>query len=415
MACVSGISLLKLAVLAAILPRPDFASYAMVFAAVAFASEAISFGLTQATVKKYPRLVAYNRAGEILTDLHVLATKLSLRYALIYVPLAVAAWFYASTEGLVALTGVSLVAIGTNLFGVIASICRAVDRLVSLAVFGLLRASLATIAALGLALNAGWEKILLGEGIVIVGVGLATMHYLRGVVREEDHRTRDTRTNDDMTRFISAPRDGLITFISFLLLTLPSSFDRLFVGTLSDLDVAASYAFVGIWVTASITLVGIYTQKLGPDIVRLRATGQMNAPLAFVMPRALLLAGVLFFGTLVSFFFLYVFMHDTLWTKYETEWINVLAVSLLVGLMVSAIFDWTLLALDGEQSLMVGGILLVSGYAVLFFVADQLGYGLTGFLGAAIGARSIHLLWQIFSISKLQSGLSAEKFVDPDP
>jgi O-antigen/teichoic acid export membrane protein len=413
MACVSGISLLKLGILATILSRSDFALYAMVFAAVAFASEVVSFGLTQATVKKYPRLAAYNRAGEILADLRDLARKLLIRYAALYLLLAAGAWYYASGAGLIALTGMSLIAIGTNLFGVIASICRAFDQLNSLAAFGIARTLMATTAAISIAMNSSWEAVLLGEGLVTVSVGLAIIWRLRNKVIEHEHRNQVTRTADDLTRFVSGPRDGILTFVSFLLLTLPSSFDRLFVASLADLKIASSYAFAGIWVTASIAIVGIYTQKLGPDVVRLRAMGQMAAPLAYVMPRALALSAILFLGAFASFSFLYLFMQDTLWLKYEMNWSSAITVSILAAMMVSAIFDWTLLALDGEKYLLFGGVILVASCIVLFFIAGQLDLGLTGFLGAAICSRLAHLGWQIVSISKLQINLQNDELLDP--
>lgn len=407
MAVVSAISLLKIALLAIVLPKADFALYASVFAMVAFASEIISFGLTQATVKKYPRLVAFARAQEIEPDLRELWKTLGRRYAAIFVVASALGAYGWGLEGWLAATGVLLIAIGTNVFSVIASICRAFDHLISLAVFGLVRTLAATAVALGLALVSDWQTVLLGEGLVVASVGAAILVYLR---REILRRAAEPVAGADAghrDRLVSGTYDGVLTFAAFLLLMLPGSFDRMFVSAFDTLETKTLYAFVGIWTTAAVTVVGIYTQKFGPDIVRQIATQQGARPLAHVRKHAGILMLLMAAGTLASFLVVRVAFFDRLWVKYGVTWEAALMTALVTASFVSVLYDWTLLALDGEKQLLGGSVLLVGLVALFFCITALMHLGFFGYMASMCLARAAQIVWQDRAVAKLQVSVAS--------
>ena len=157
MAVGSGVSIVKIAILAHVLPAEQFTLYASVFALVGFVAEITSFGLTQSTVKRFPRLAAHGRYGEVAEDLRRIMLQLALRHGVsILAGAALIGWIY-GPAGAVAAIAVAVFAFGTNIFVLTASLFRALEKLAQLGLAGLTRATAALLVCLAVATLAGWR------------------------------------------------------------------------------------------------------------------------------------------------------------------------------------------------------------------------------------------------------------------
>jgi hypothetical protein len=99
---------------------------------------------------------------------------------------------------------------------------------------------------------------------------------------------------------------------------------------------------------------------------------------------------------------LYWFGYDTFWHKYGLN-PGVVAISTLtVGLQVTVLFDWALLALDGEKYLLIGASILAVVTLGLFFLAFQLEAPFGGYALAVALGRTCQLIWADRAIATLQ-------------
>lgn len=397
MAVGSGVSIVKIAILAHILSAEQFTLYASVFALVGFVAEITSFGLTQSTVKRFPRLAAHGRYGEVAEDLRKILWQLVLRHGVtIIVGAAIVGWIY-GPGGAVTAVAVTVFAFGTNIFVLTASLFRALEKLPQLGLASLIRATAALLVCVGVAVLVGWRMALLSEATTTVLLGLMiTFYFYRQV------RCAPTPAPDSAKALVSGKHDGVMLFFSHMVLILPITFDRSFITQFDDIDVAKTYAFLGIWLTAAATLTGIFVQKFGPDTVRALALDETLRPLSRTRNQAGLLAGVLFGGTLCSFAVLYVLFFDAYWVKYGLTIPVILMAALAVAAQVSLLFDWTLIALDGEKTLIAAAVLNLAVLCVGFAFCLWTGGGYGGYAAAIVAGRACQMVWADRAIARAQ-------------
>lgn len=397
MAVGSGVSIVKIAILAHILSAEQFTLYASVFALVGFVAEITSFGLTQSTVKRFPRLAAHGRFGEVAEDLRKIVLQLVLRHGVtVVLGAAFVGWIY-GLAGAVTAVAVAVFAFGTNVFVLTASLFRALDKLTRLGLAGLIRATAALLVCVTVAALAGWRMALLSEAITTVLLGLMITYYFYRQVRRSGTPAPDTGK-----AAVSGKHDGLLLFFSHMVLILPITFDRSFITQFDKIEVAKTYAFLGIWLTAAATLTGIFVQKFGPDTVRALTLDLTLQPLSRTRKQAALLGGVLFGGTLCSFAVLYVLFFDAYWVKYGLTVPIVIMAALAVAAQVSLLFDWTLIALDGEKTLMAAAALNLACFCIGFALCLWTAGGYEGYAAAIVAARACQMLWADRAIARAQ-------------
>jgi O-antigen/teichoic acid export membrane protein len=382
----SVISILKSAAVAAILAPIDFAYYASAFAVVGIGSVFISFGLTEATVKKYTRLAAFHQFGAIQADLWSISWKLLGRYGAILVLGLPVSTIWGGPDAMLAFSAVIILCFATNCFAVVSSLFRGFDLLAGLGWSALARACVALMIVATVSYQFGWHIGIAAEAVGTATLGVICIFYLNRLIDRTARAQHELPPPPEGEAGEFKVSDGIWLFAASVVALIPMSFDRWWIATFDTAGTAAQYAFVGIWLTGAYTASSIYVQKFGPDVVRSRALGALESPLRRTLLHASILAAVLVVGTIVSFAAVYLLLHDTFWQKYDLT-IGVVAVAALgISVQVSPLFDWTLIALNGERQVLLGSATFAVITVALFALTTALGLGFPGYVGAfAIG------------------------------
>ena len=399
----SALAVAKIAILALVLPAADFALYVSVFALVSFAAEMTSFGLTQSTVKRFPRLVAVGHFNVIASELRAIIGTLSVRHGLVALTgAAIGGWLYGQS-GVLAAMGIGLFAYGMNLFALTSSLFRGLNRLVTLGTTSIVRAFSGLCVCIVLAVWQGWQTALLGEAVAVVAFGAALVFYfMRVLLRNADTQAASSETviNQGLA---ASPYDGMILFVAYMVLIVPVSLDRSFITRLDAIDVAKTYAFISIWLTAAATVAAIYVQKFGPDMVKALTLNPEIRPLSRTRRNAALLAFMLLLATLLSFGVLNLIFFEAYWQKYNLTWLVVVMAAMAVCVQVTPLFDWTLIALDGERQLLMAACinlgLVVAGFGLCLWT----GSGYPGYAAALVVGRIGQIAWSDHAINLLQT------------
>ena len=377
----SALTLIKLAILAAVLPAEDFALYSAVFSLVGVGASLLSFGKTEGMVKRFTRLAALGRSQELRQSLGTDARIIFRRHAVALLPVvAVTYLLYGSSMALPAGAAVVL-ALAANGFAIVAALYRAYDRLLALGIASLGRTIAAVIFVVGASMLAGWEAGLAAEAAVSATLAVTLLLHLRYTIRA--NAARATELVADLSP-VSGKSDGLWLFAAFTVALVPISFDRLWLVHFAEED-AARYAFCGIWALAAYSVSSVYVQKLGPELIRMSAKGQSIVDKA--ARRACLLSTLLAIGTLLSLGSLSVLWPDAYWTKYSLTTEVVIVAALMVSVQVSPIFDWCLIALDGERIAFAGALAFALVCLLLFSMCAVLGLGSNGYMLSMAAGR----------------------------
>lgn len=398
MAASSAVVFLKLGLLAALLPAASFASYAAWFAIGPWLSSIISFGLVEGTVKRHSRLHAYGRTDEIAIDIKSLLKKILLRTAFAGGALLFANQFILKVEPIV-LLGVVIFALGTNLFAVVASALRALEKLTGFALFSVLRAVFSGVVSVAVAYLFGWSEAFAWESLAVLavsGLSLVVTFHIIGNISEKPLTTLGP------ARKISHKSDGLLLFAAFTILLLPMSFDRIVIAKIESSQVAALYTFCGIWFMAAFTITSTYVQKFGPEMIRRLALDESSRPLAQAQLHAVILGVIMGMGTMASMLMINILFFHIYWTKYDLSIVVSLITAAVVSVQLTPIFDWTLIALDGEKQLFICAVIFLAATAAGFALAYFSGSGFVGYASALIAGRVCQLTAQNVAIAMLQ-------------
>lgn len=397
MAISSAISLLKSAVLAAILVPTDFAHYSATFALVAAVASAISFGLTEGMVKRFTRLVAFGRPDELRATLGSDVRKLAWRYlpVLLLAPACLALAF--GSDLIIPAASIVILAFATNNFAISSSLFRAYDNLMGLGLSTALRSALALLFAAAFCAFYGWREGLIAEALSSALIAIAILYYFRA--RIQSGKIPVTARPDSSDQFVSRNSDGFWLFVAFAAALIPASFDRLWVVKFAPAVDAAQYAFCGIWIGAAYTVASIYVQKFGPDMIRMKAANASTSLLAVSLRHAAVLSAFLVCGAAASFVLVYLIWPDAYWAKYQLSLPIVLLTLAALAVQVSPIFDWALIALDGERRICAASILSVVLFALAFGLCAYLNLGFSAYILSAFGARLLQIVAEIVLIT----------------
>jgi O-antigen/teichoic acid export membrane protein len=401
LAIASVISILKSAAMAAVLAPIDFAYYASAFAVVGIGSVFISFGLTEATVKKYTRLAAFHQFGAIQADLWSICRKLLVRYGVILILGLPISMISGGPNTMLAFSAVIVLCFATNCFAVVSSLFRGFDLLAGLGWSALARACVALLIVATVSYQFGWHVGIAAEALGTASLSVIFLFYLSRVTRRSARTQHEVPPPPEGKAGEFKVSDGIWLFAASVATLIPMSFDRWWIATFDTAGTAAQYAFVGIWLSGAYTASSIYVQKFGPDVVRSRALGELESPLRRTLLHAGILAGVLTLGTIVTFAAIYLLLYDTFWRKYDLTFGVVAIAALGVSAQVSPLFDWTLIALNGERHVLLGGAIFAVITVSLFALTTALGLGFSGYVGAFAIGRVCQALLQSLLIRGL--------------
>ena len=398
MALASVFGFLKFFVLADFLTPADFAYYAAFFASVRFIAELTAFGGVDVTIKRFPRLVFHGRTSEIWTEATAKLWHLMGRYAVVFAVLWAGLAYVEQPQPLIVASALTAMAIATNLFSLTASSFRALGALITLGGSAALRA-MAVFAAILLLSSPGWHRILAIESIVLFVVSVLALLVVRSLVyRHATAAPGAPSEAEKQDQVISKAGDAPLLFFGFFMALLPITLDRSFVVYFEPTSVSGLYTFCAIWTAAALTVIGIYSQKIGPEIVGRRAAGELTDPAGFILKRLAMLAGILGIGAVLSFCAIWLVLYDAYWVKYELTVPIAFLASLVAAVQATLIFDWVLIALDGEKRLIQSSTIFLTIFALGFVLTAALGFGYAGYAISVIAARLAQMSWQIRSV-----------------
>lgn len=355
----SGLTLLRGFAVAAVLSAEDFGLYATVVATGAFAGMLVSFGLIEQTWKAFPRLWARGEGRATVARSRRIDGRLLLRLAAVTLAAVPAGWAAWGGAGAVFVAWTGPFAAGVALGSSGSSFLRASGELGRLGRATFLRAALALVLSVALAPWLSWPGAVLGEV-------LAAAAFL-GLVEHERRRLERSAVTVPAaggTGPAAAERGGTLVYAAGLMTAAPIYLDRLFVRGLMDALALGSYAFLMLFNLGANTAVGIFVQKMGPQIVRMGGSGVPVPAVAAYLARWVLGTGLLVAaGIAVAALAVFLTPLDFLAAKYAlTPGLFVAVGALCLG-HVSVFLDWFLIARDMERWVLAAAAVLLAAMA----------------------------------------------------
>ncbi|GAA0029524.1 hypothetical protein BwSH14_03350 [Bradyrhizobium ottawaense] len=356
--------------------------------------------MVEGMVKKFTRLVAYGRTEELRATLGSDTRKLAWRHLAALGVVSLIVFVFYGRWLLAPAAAVVVLAFAANAFAISASLFRAYDRLLGLGMSATIRAVLALAFSAAFSALAGWQGGLSAEAVSSALVGLAFLFYARAIIRSETMSSNSSEGSTDA--FISGRSDGVWLFAAFGVALVPVSFDRLWILHFALPVYAAQYAFCGIWTGAAFTVTSVYVQKLGPDFIRMRTAVERQSILRMSLRHACRLSLLMVVGAAASFVLLHLIWSEGFWLKYQLSVIVVVATLLALSVQVTPIFDWALIALDGERAVFTGSVLFSVSCAAFFAISAYLQLGFTAYMLSFGCARAIQCTIEVVMISRLE-------------
>ena len=400
MGAASALTLLRGFVLALLLSQAGFGQYALIVAVGTFGAIIISFGMTERTIKRFPRMFADGHANAVIHEADVVSRRLSLRAALLLAAAGAGAAILDRPDWAVLALAATAVALASAWQSIYASVHRASGELSSLA-----RANFArTIAALVLASVGAW--LWSWRGAVAGEVAGA----IAGAIASRVYAARTRSVDAPSSEPIAAPSRELWTFASFLVIAIPLYLDRATVAALYGANDVGTYGFLMLFAAAGAALATIIPQKVGPELIKLQKKGE---PLAAQMSLALRWAGgsalLLLALVAVAAFAILLWPLTFLGTKFAVNLSLMAATALLCAAQIGTLFDWVLLANDRERRVFAAAALYVTALGSGTLVVWLIGGGLEVFVWTMAAAKLAHVgvqLLFIAGVARQQPGVS---------
>lgn len=387
----SGLTILRVLAVAALMPVETFAVYATITATAAFLGTLISFGAVEATIKAFPRLVMDQGEASLLHEAHRVLLVVARRALLCGVPLFLAGWL--ADAAWLRQVGIGfLFALAIAYTAIVASMQRAVADPVRLASGTALR-SLVALVAVALAATMQDLTILLAAEVIAILLSCVVSERLF-FSRREAARARPVDAPAKQTR----NGDGFRVFTAFVMASAPFYLDRLYVTATMTAADASRYAVLAILLTGASLLVNTVAQRVGPDAIRLVHGGNPAAALRQVLlwsgiSGLLWLAGVAGLAVIVHFDVLPASL-----ARYS------LAPSLLAPIAVSglllttALLEFLAIALDRERAFQRAAAGFLASVLVVAALAAWADLGLPALMWLLAATRAFYAVLLVMAL-----------------
>lgn len=380
----SGLTLARAFVLAWLLSAAAFGTYAVVMALGAFVGGLLSLGQIERGYKRFPRLFFGGHAKLALKESDRISLALGRRTLAAGVVLVLAVWIAGQPAWMAGAGATAAIAFGTALQTNYSSVQRAGGNLIWLARATLSRTVLALVLAAAGGFVWSWPGAIAGEVTgAVIGAWLSRIWAIRVIDRAPERSAEMDPEPEGKDMWL---------FGGFLLLAVPTYLDRSLVSSLYGNEVTGTYALLMIFVTGTLTAVGIVNQKLLPEFVRMERQGAPRRVFVATLLRwvgglgALSLAGTA--AGAVAFLF---WPLDSLGAKYALDLPLFIATGLLAAAQAGQFISWPLVAHDRERDV----FLAATAYLVLLGVGAVAawlgGMDLTSLMLIMAGAKLVHL------------------------
>lgn len=387
---------------AATLPQADFGYYTSIIGLVGFGSMLVSFGTVEATNKLYPRLWVGGHRVAIWQD--AIATFMKIgRWMFLPALLGVVLSFFGVIPiGVAPIFLIGLFVWLAVMLNLSAAIIRATNSLRLLQVFGFLRSSV-PLLLVGVALVwSDWLVAIAAETLAAAITGLVGGFLIFRQLKSEVIPTQNALE-------IRSDSDGRTLYFANLLSSSISLVDRAIVTAVLGAVQGGAYGMATLVVQAGSLLIGIISQKVGPEVIQhvYRGSSLKSALVYFKFPvAALALAGCLLLATYVAgvtalpVFRVFLVNHGI-------GHFTVFLAAVLVVLQIYMFLPFFLLAVDDEKAVLLSGITGFLIFASGVALACWLVWPMEAFLIAAIAARLAQILVSLGYI-KQRIGVSSK-------
>lgn len=388
----AGMSLARVLVVATGLSKSGFTDYAIVIATGGFISSVISFGGIEATIKHFPRLVANNDFTKMRQESHRLLRVLAMRALAIGMPLAVVGLML-DNHALILMGMACLISLSSGYSGVIASVQRALGSPASLALGTGFRAIFSFAVVSTLAFSGNLWIVVAAEVIsAVVGCAISEMIISRTILGMKPGCDRSIGDIIDEPPTSYYRRDGLYVFFTYTLLAIPFYLDRVFVASNFNLDQAAQYAILALFLTAASLLVNTVAQRVGPEAIKmaLMPETRRNAYLHVIRWCSATTLAWFFALACIALAFHFNIPPSGL-QKYRIETTSFFPIAILGALFCTSLLEFLFIALDLEKRMLLSaGIYLVAIAGVASYVAFS-GLGIQALLWGLVLCKIIYL------------------------
>ena len=378
----SALGFIKLLSLAYAMPAYEYGQYVTYFGIAAFSSLLMSFGLTEKTIKDYPRRWVTGQRRMILTDATRIGRILALRF-LVAGTVGVALSFFGMMPIMpivvIWITGLSLC---TVLLALVGSLYRATGSQKALQNFTCWRSAV----VLGVALPAGW---LLGWQGAIGGDIVGNLMGIVFSIWQLPQLYRDEPCDESSAyASTSAENSHFQLYLANLAVAPQSMLDRGWVSNAIGPALAGSYGVIMLVPQVAQLLVNVVAQHIGPLVIKLVHLQQhgtsrqsnigFNAVLLALFSLALTLA------TLIAKRLPYL---DHLFAKFEISDISLAMAGVIASGQIYCLIEFHLIARDREEDVLAASLASCLIFLGSFAVASVAHGSIEWFLVGAGAAR----------------------------
>jgi O-antigen/teichoic acid export membrane protein len=378
----SALGLFKFVALAYTMPAQDYGQYVSYFGIATFASLFVSFGLTEKTVKEYPRRWVSGQQQLILKDAAIIGRTLALRFLFLGVLiLSFTLLGLISIEPVVVIL-TALLGLSTGLLALTASLYRAVGSKIALKNFTLLRSALTVCFALPAGSLLGWQGAIGGDIIGSLIVIIFAIWQIPRLYRNE------ASIFSTVGPTVSSENGHYQIYFANLAVAPQSMLDRAWISNSLGSASAGSFGLVMLIPQAVQLLGNVVVQYIGPLIVKLvhlkeqgadrQSTIRFNAALLAIFSMTLTMA--VLSAKRASYL-------DYLFAKFEISDTSLILAGVIACGQIYSLIEFHLIARDRERDVLLAS--LVSGliFIASFTVASATHVSIEWFLAGACVAR----------------------------
>lgn len=383
----SALSFIKLLALAYALPNVEFGRYVTYFGVASFISVFVSFGLTEKTIKDYPRRWAIGERQSILNDALSAGGILCLRFLIIGTAGFGILYFELILIAPQAMILTTFLALSTSLLALIASIYRAVGSQLKLQNFTLLRSVGVFTFTLAGGSWLGWQGAMAGDIIGgLIGLGFAVWQLPR--------LCRNQSTSVPQAYVSNSNENGHYQiYLSNLVVAPQSMLDRAWISNTIGPVFAGSYGVVMLIPQVVQLLANVVVQHIGPLVIKLvhldQSTSNRQSTIAFNAAMLTIFSLVLTVAALIAKRMPYL---NHLFVKFEISDFSLVMVGAIACSQIYGLIEFHLIARDREQDILYASVASFLIFIVSFSLAAEFKAGVEWFL-AAIGAARGGQVW----------------------
>ena len=383
----AGLSMVRILIVAAMLPKLDFGIYAAVTSTGAFLGSFVSFGSIEGTVKTFPRLIMIGQFEEMRKRAHGLFGRLALR-SLGFGGPVFAAGLFLSNQILIVAGAATLFALSTSYTSLLASMQRAVGDSQRLAAGTMLRVLLTLVAVTLTAHFAGMVWALIAEATsAVVGCLLSERLFLQrlSVAAPAAGQVAKAETPAASTR------DGILVFLTYTAVSVPFYLDRIYVTATLGRERASEYAFLALFVMAASLLVNAIAQRVGPDAIKKSfAPGGAQDAVRYVIGWCAIGVAIWLMALAMAVVVLHQGWLPASLAKYGIKPAFLLPIGALGALQINVLLEFLLLALDRERRMFAASLSYLASVLAVAAAAAVMKVDLVGLIWMLAGARLLY-------------------------